>query len=205
MQARIATFEGGRPEFVEIARKYAQEEWLPELRELKGFSGYLQLADAQAGRALSIVLFDSPETLEAGDQELDAQSPPPELSETRRTSVETYEVVLQEYTGEPAAARVSRLEGPADRIDAGIQYVEENILTRARTIEGWTGVFLLADRETGKSTLITLWESIEALQASEETANRLRQESADAMGDTIAGVERYEVVTASIPVRAGIR
>ena len=51
----------------------------------------------------------------------------------------------------------------------------------------------LADRQTGKTLGVTFWESEEALRASEEAANSLREESAEAMSDMIAGVERYEV------------
>jgi hypothetical protein len=40
---------------------------------------------------------------------------------------------------------------------------------------------------------ITFWESEEAMRASEEEADRLREESAEVGGDRIAGVERYEV------------
>jgi len=39
----------------------------------------------------------------------------------------------------------------------------------------------------------TFWEREESLRASEEAANRMREDSAEAMSDTIAGVERYEV------------
>jgi hypothetical protein len=51
----------------------------------------------------------------------------------------------------------------------------------------------LADRQTGKTLGITFWESEEALKASEEAADRLREGSAEAMSDTITDVERYEV------------
>ena len=51
----------------------------------------------------------------------------------------------------------------------------------------------LGDRQSGKTLGITFWESEEAMRASEEAANRLREESAEAGGDTITGVERYEV------------
>jgi hypothetical protein len=51
----------------------------------------------------------------------------------------------------------------------------------------------LGDRRSGKTLGITFWESEEAMRASEEAADRMREETAEAGGDTIAGVERYEV------------
>jgi len=60
-------------------------------------------------------------------------------------------------------------------------------------MDGFKGMIALGDRQSGKTLGITFWESEEAMRASEEEANRLREESAEAGGDTIAGVERYEV------------
>jgi hypothetical protein len=51
----------------------------------------------------------------------------------------------------------------------------------------------LVDRESGKALTMTLWESEEAMHATEEEADRLRGESAEAASATVEGVERYEV------------
>ncbi len=60
-------------------------------------------------------------------------------------------------------------------------------------MDGFKGVVGLLDRQSGKSLSITLWESEEALRQSEEEANRVRREAAEASRETIEDVERYEV------------
>ena len=90
-------------------------------------------------------------------------------------------------------ARITTLEGSPDEIDQGLRYVRENVLPQLQQQDGFKGMTALADRQSGKTLGITFWESEEALRASEEAANTMRQDSAEAMGDTIAGVERYEV------------
>ena len=91
-------------------------------------------------------------------------------------------------------ARVSILEGPPDQIDEGLRYMREQILPNAfQDDEGFKGALALADRQSGKTLTITFWESEEAMRATEEEANRLRSEIAQAGGETIAAVERYEV------------
>lgn len=40
---------------------------------------------------------------------------------------------------------------------------------------------------------ITLWESEDAMRATEAKADEMRRQMADAAGDEIRGVERYEV------------
>ena len=90
-------------------------------------------------------------------------------------------------------ARVSIFEGSPEHIDDSLRQAREQVLPRAKQMEGFKGMIALGDRQSGKTLGITLWESEEALRASEEAANQLRQESAEASNEQIAGVERYEV------------
>lgn len=103
-------------------------------------------------------------------------------------------------------ARVSTFEGGSiEQIEEGVRLLREQVIPAAQQIDGFMGVISLADRAGGKGLTITLWESEEALHASEEAANRLRQEAADALKASIASVERYEVVLSEIkaPALAG--
>lgn len=202
MHARIAFFEGGGPETMEVARRITEERFLPQLREMRGYTGHLQLAQPDAGRAMVITMFGSEEDLKAGDETLGEMSPPPEFGDVRRTSVEHYEVAIQDVDQDAQAARASRLEGSPDRLDASIRNAEENILPQARRIEGNRGALGFVDRQNGTVLIITLWESMEAMQRSEEQANSLRQQAADTGGQSIGSVDRYEVVTMQVPVGA---
>jgi len=94
-------------------------------------------------------------------------------------------------------ARVSTYQGPPnltqEQVEEADRYVRENTLPSVRQIDGFRGVIGLLDRQSGKSLSITFWESEQAMRASEEEANRLRQESAEAASETVENVERYEV------------
>lgn len=90
-------------------------------------------------------------------------------------------------------ARVSTYQGPTDQIDQGVRFAQENIVPRVQEVEGFEGVYFLVDRQSGKTLSITLWESEEAMRASEEEANQLRSETAEAGGQDVRGVDRYEV------------
>jgi len=74
-----------------------------------------------------------------------------------------------------------------------LRQVREQVLPQAKKDEGFKGMIALGDRQSGKTLGITFWESEDDMRASEEAANRLRSESAEAGGQTIAGVERYKV------------
>lgn len=90
-------------------------------------------------------------------------------------------------------ARVSTFRGPVDRTSEGIRVAREQILPAARLQDGFRGIYILFDRESGESIALTLWETEADLRASEEAALRARTESARVSGETIVGVRRYEV------------
>jgi heme-degrading monooxygenase HmoA len=93
-------------------------------------------------------------------------------------------------------ARVSTFTGASDEIDEAIRQIRENVLPSVEQLDGYKGAYFLVDRQNGKSLSMTLWESEEAMRASEETANSLRSEVAEALGTQMVGVERYEVAVA---------
>jgi len=96
--------------------------------------------------------------------------------------------------------RVSRFEGgSAEQFDEGMRYLEEHVLPAARQMAGWKGVLSISSGDRSKGMTLTFWESEEALTDSEEAVNRLRGQAAEAGGDTITGVERYEVVLDEAP------
>jgi heme-degrading monooxygenase HmoA len=90
-------------------------------------------------------------------------------------------------------AGVSTLQGPPELMDERLRQPREVVLHGAKQVDGFKGMIALGDRRSGKTLGITFWESEEAMRASEEAADRMREETAEAGGDTIAGVERYEV------------
>ena len=94
-------------------------------------------------------------------------------------------------------ARVSTYTGTSDQLDEAIRQVQESVVPRAEQLDGYKGAYFLVDRQHGKSLTVTLWDSEEAMRASEEEANSLRSEVAAALGTQMVGVERYEVAVST--------
>jgi heme-degrading monooxygenase HmoA len=67
------------------------------------------------------------------------------------------------------------------------------VLRQARDLEGFKGGVALVDRDRGSVFSFTLWESEEAMRASEEAGNRLRGQAASDLEFRTPVVERYEV------------
>jgi len=99
--------------------------------------------------------------------------------------------------------RMSTFQGSAgqsdDEIERQLRTLSENIIPTARQMDGYKGVLSLGDRSTGKSISLTFWESQEAMRASEEAADKLRQQAADDVQEEIASVERFEVYINEAP------
>jgi heme-degrading monooxygenase HmoA len=90
-------------------------------------------------------------------------------------------------------ARVSTFEGTPESVDRAIEQGEE-IAPAVKAMAGSKGLIFLADRSAGRSISITLWETEEAMRATEEAANRLRRDAAEAAGESVTRVDRYEVI-----------
>jgi heme-degrading monooxygenase HmoA len=91
-------------------------------------------------------------------------------------------------------ARITKFEGSSGRLDELRQAVVERILPAVRRLEGFAGALVLADRQNGNVQVIVLWDSEEAMSASEDSAYWFRTYGAEAAGERITGVERYEVL-----------
>ncbi len=99
--------------------------------------------------------------------------------------------------------RMSTFRGTPDQSDDEVarqtKVLQEQVLPAARQMDGYRGVISLGDRSSGKAVSLTFWESEEAMRASEEAANKLREQAAAATHDEIAGVERFEVYIQETP------
>lgn len=60
-------------------------------------------------------------------------------------------------------------------------------------MQGSRGGMLLVNPHDRKAITITLWETDDALRATEQQANQVRQQATSSVNMTITGVEAYEV------------
>ena len=198
MYARVAAFEGDMGRIDDVIKTIRERMSAGE--EIPGAKRFLMLIDREGGTSLGITFFDSEDAIRAAEPifERMAEEIPEELR-GRRTSVETYEVAIDDIADGARAARVSSLEGSPGGIDEGIAFINEQIRPEAADLTGWRGILTLADRQTGKAKTITFWDGPESLRGSEARADELRAQAADAMGDSIASVDRYEVALHEVP------
>jgi hypothetical protein len=196
MWVRVATFEGGDTERLDklVNERMSSGEMTPA----EGMNSVLILDDKDARKRKFLAFFDSRDKVEAAEAGFDKQGDAiPEEIRGKRTSVHYYDVVIYDGEVEAAkAARVSLLEGSPESIDAGFDKARGETLPKVRAINGNVGAIGLADRDNGRVSMITLWDSPESMRASAQEADQLRQQTADVSDQKIANVAQYDVAMA---------
>lgn len=86
-------------------------------------------------------------------------------------------------------ARVSTYDGKADELVKAF----DSVTGALEQLDGFSKAYFLVDRPAGKAISITFWESEDALNASVERANQMREEATDQAGGSIESVDHYEV------------
>src|SRR5688572_20183772 len=86
-------------------------------------------------------------------------------------------------------ARLTTLEAPPDRMDDATRFVQEQVLPQLQQMDGFKGFIALRVRGSGRLRGVALWESEEALRATDEAAARIRGGVAEATGGEVASVE----------------
>ena len=73
-------------------------------------------------------------------------------------------------------ARISTFEGPPEQTAEGIRLARRRFLPVARLQEGFRGIYLLLDAESGRSLALTLWGTEEDMARSGAAVRRARRE-----------------------------
>jgi hypothetical protein len=196
MWVRVATFEGG--DAARLNKLMDERMSSGEMTQPEGMSSAIVLDDTGAKKRKFLAFFDSRDALESAEAGFDQMGDTiPEEIRGKRTTVHYYEVVIYDGAIEDAkAARVSLLEGSPESIDPGLEKTRGETLPKVRAIAGNVGAIGLADRDNGRVSVITLWDSGDSMRASTEEADRLRQRTADMSDQRIAHVALYDVSTA---------
>ena len=193
MWVRVATFEGGDTDKLDklMDERMSSGEMTPP----DGMNSVLVLDDKDARKRKFLAFFDSRDTLDAAEAGFDRQGDTiPEEIRGKRTSVHFYDVVIYDGDVDAAkAARVSLLEGTPDSIDAGVEKTRGDTLPKVRAIDGNVGAIGLADRDNGRVSMITLWDSADSMRTSAQEADQLRQRTADMSDQKIANIAMYDV------------
>ena len=89
-------------------------------------------------------------------------------------------------------ARTTTIAAQPSSVDAGIAYVRDDVMPALQDMDGYVGLSLMVDRQTGRCIATSAWESDEAQRASSERIQPVRDQAARVFGGS-ATVEAWEI------------
>jgi heme-degrading monooxygenase HmoA len=91
-------------------------------------------------------------------------------------------------------ARSTTIAGEPGSLDAGITHVRDTVMPLVQGLEGWVGLSMLCDRESGRCIITTSWETEEALRTSGPKVRASRGRAGDIFrAATDPEVQEWEV------------
>ena len=93
----------------------------------------------------------------------------------------------------PVFARIGTWQGSRDELERWLSRAREEVKPNIRQDPGLEAAYWLVDRDGGKGLIVTLWESEEAMRASEQARLRRQTATSAATGARVT-TDRYEVV-----------
>jgi heme-degrading monooxygenase HmoA len=90
-------------------------------------------------------------------------------------------------------ARTTTMQAQSSSIDDGIAYMRDELMPELENIEGYVGISLLVDRESGRCIITAAYESEDAMRASADKAKQLRSQAAGKFGGDVENVEEWEI------------
>lgn len=90
-------------------------------------------------------------------------------------------------------ARSSTIMAQPERIDDGIAMVNDELMAMLPDIDGCIGLSLVVDRSSGRCIATTSWDSADAMRASNEQLEPVRQRLSEALGGGGVEVQEWEI------------
>ncbi len=90
-------------------------------------------------------------------------------------------------------ASMSTISGDHSDLEATARVVGETMLGWLREFEGYTGLMILTNEESGRAQVITFWESEEAAERSKLARLKMRDQMTSTVQMEVTSTEPYAV------------
>lgn len=90
-------------------------------------------------------------------------------------------------------ARSTTIQAQPSSIDDGIAFVRDEVMPALQAMDGYVGLSLLVDRESGQCIATSAWETEDTLHASTERAAPLRDTASMRFGGGDVTVDEWEI------------
>jgi heme-degrading monooxygenase HmoA len=160
------------PDKVNEAIKNFETNILKGLRSAPGNQGVSLLVNRQTGAGIGITYWESAKALAASEQ-IGTQSRTQTVKNvpgSQIVNVERAELLSMDRVAEPkegSFVRVVTANGDPEKLDAGIVHIRNHVLPLLKAQKGYRATIAAVDRQSGRITVSTVWDSRADLDASE--------------------------------------
>jgi heme-degrading monooxygenase HmoA len=175
------------PDKVNEAIKNFEANILKNLRSAPGNQGAALLVNRQTGAALGISYWESAKALAASEQ-IGTQSrtqTTKNVPGSQIVNVERAELMIMDRAAAPKAGSFLRLvsvNGDPEKLDAAIVNLRNQVLPLLKAQKGYRATIASVDRQSGRLSVSTVWDSKADLDASESKLAGPRAEVAKLAG-----------------------
>jgi heme-degrading monooxygenase HmoA len=179
-----------------------RETILPSLASQPGFRGGLLLVDRGSGTGRTITFYADEAALrdsEAMSAEARAQARRDAGAHIREP--ETYEVVFHHRIAPlrpNAFVRINEAQGSIEHIDDLLEFARTQVFQALQSQPGWLAMQLMTNRQTGRSLIMSVWDSEASRDGSDSALRVLREQGAMTMGAASVEVSVYEAVVVQV-------
>ncbi|WP_037057676.1 hypothetical protein [Pseudonocardia asaccharolytica] len=89
-------------------------------------------------------------------------------------------------------ARSTTVQAQPESIDDGIAHLRDTVLPQLQEIDGFIGLSLLVDRESGRCIAASAWQSEDAMRASADQLRTVRERAAEIFGGSLQ-IDEWEI------------
>ena len=175
------------PDKVQEAIQNFEKDILPGVRKTPGNLGAALLINRETGAGLGITYWESAKAMSASEQmgiQTRAQSVK-DVPGTSIVNVERGELMIMDRAAEPKVGTFLRLvtvNGDPQKLDAAIVHIRNHSLPIAKALKGYRALVAAVDRQTGRLSASTTWDTMADLDASESKMAGTRAEAAKIAG-----------------------
>ena len=182
-----ATRVQGPPNKAQEAIQNYETNILKRVRSTPGNQGAVLLLNRQTGAGLGISYWESAKALAASEQmgiQTRAQSAK-DVPGTQIVNVERAELMIMDRAADAKVGTFVRLvtiTGDPEKLDAAIVHIRNHSLPIAKALKGYRALVAAVDRQTGRLSASTTWDTMADLDDSELNMAGTRAEAAKIAG-----------------------
>ncbi len=176
---------------------------MPALTGMEGCIGMSMLVNRDTGRGIVTSSWMSQDEMRATDSQVVSLRARAAEIMGGEVDVKEWEIAVmhrEHEAREGSWCRVTWLRCPPAEVDSTVEFFRDTVMTRLEEAEGFCSASMMVDRESGQCCGTARFESREALEATREMAQGMRDQRSRESNVQFGDIEECELVIAHLRV-----